>query len=183
MKKLRVGLTVIALALSINANAKGLLDSLVNSVIDKVSDVVRNGKQSSQAPITDNNNSNDALATTNDLMSCTYEDPFNKTNVEFECLGERINHNSDDILIKTKEPVSLVPSDKNAPYRLIRATLKYNGSFETWDISVKTDNGFEPRFNFLYATGGGAGAPELLVFHNGADTQMLTVNLKYPLGD
>ena len=103
--------------------------------------------------------------------------------LDLTCLGERINHNSDDILIKTKKPVALVPSDKNAPYRLIRATMKHNGSFESWTVSVKTDNGFEPRFNFLYATGGGAGAPELLVFHNGADTQMLTVNLKDPLGD
>lgn len=179
MKKLSLSFTVIALGLSMTVNAKGLFDALVDNVVDKVSDVVRNGKQSSQAPVAGNSVSTSEFQTPY-TTKCSYEDQFNKINFEFDCIGERVNKNTSEIVIKTKEPIKFNPAGNEA----FNTFLAKESDELGWQIyGIGKNNQYVSLHSFWNATGGGAGAPELLVFNNGDGFILLTINMLNPLGD
>ena len=167
MKKLsKLGLTAIALALSLSANAKGLLDGLVETVIDKVTENISKPSttETFKTPYT---------------SKCSYSNQLEKVDFEFDCIGERMG--SLEIGIKIKEPIKF-SSDSTETFTRFVARESINGG--DWQIyGVGKNNQYSALHSFAYATGGGAGAPETLTFNNGDELILLTINMLNPLGE
>ena len=170
VKKLsKLGLTAVVLSLSFSVNAKGLFDGLINTAINAVIETVSNPNDSSTFK-------------TPYKSKCSYTNKIDHYEVSFECIGDYTDTTDTVIAIKTKEPVAF-SSDSGAD-KFTSFIAQESSDGNGWQIyGIGKNNQRFAIHHFAYATGGGAGAPETLGFHNGDDVMVLAINVLNPLGE